>query len=117
MLAIVCSIALTSIIVVCLASIVRAADSDVDGDSLTIETTPVSGPTKRSVTLGTNGSFTYTPALNFVGAETFTYTLSNQAGTSTGTVTLTSPVTDGRGARFEIALPTRPPGVKLESPV
>lgn len=43
-----------------------------------------------SITLNQDGSFTYTPALNFVGAETFTYTLTNADGSSTATVTLTS---------------------------
>lgn len=40
--------------------------------------------------LNQDGSFTYTPALNFVGAETFTYTLGNAGGSSTATITLTS---------------------------
>lgn len=43
-----------------------------------------------SLTLNQDGSFTYTPALNFVGSETFTYTLANADGSSTATVTLTS---------------------------
>jgi Bacterial Ig domain/Protein of unknown function (DUF1565) len=43
-----------------------------------------------AINLNADGSFTYTPLLGFVGAETFTYTLSNGAGTSTATVTMTS---------------------------
>ena len=40
--------------------------------------------------LKADGSFTYTPAANYVGPETFNYTLSNEEGESTATVTLTS---------------------------
>lgn len=43
-----------------------------------------------SIELSADGSFTYTPVTGFVGAETFTYTISNAAGDSTATVTLTS---------------------------
>ena len=43
-----------------------------------------------TIALNQDGSFTYTPALNFVGSETFSYTLTNSAGSSTATVTLTS---------------------------
>ena len=43
-----------------------------------------------TLTLNPDGSFVYTPALNFVGTETFNYTLSNILGDSTATLTLTS---------------------------
>lgn len=43
-----------------------------------------------AISLNQDGSFTYTPVNNFVGTETFSYTLSNSAGDSTATVTLTS---------------------------
>ncbi len=39
-----------------------------------------------------DGAFTYTPPANFTGTDTFTYTLSNSAASSVGTVTIT--VTD-----------------------
>ena len=35
-----------------------------------------------------NGSFTYMPPASFTGTDTFTYSLSNAAGSSTGTVTI-----------------------------
>jgi hypothetical protein len=42
-----------------------------------------------TVTLGANtGAFTYTPAVGFVGTDTFSYTLSNGFATSTATVTI-----------------------------
>ena len=42
-----------------------------------------------------NGSFTYTPVANFTGPDTFTYTLSNLAGTRTCTVTVAVAAVDG----------------------
>jgi hypothetical protein len=43
-----------------------------------------------TVTLAANtGAFTYTPAVGFVGNDTFVYTLSNGFATSTATVTIT----------------------------
>jgi VCBS repeat-containing protein len=61
-------------------------DSDVDGDTLTVD----------SVTQGANGSVinnggnvTYTPALNFTGIDSFTYTINDgHGGTDTATVTV-----------------------------
>src|SRR5262249_29321736 len=46
-------------------------DADVDGDSLTAAL--VAGPTHGMLTLSSNGSFTYTPAANFNGTDSFTY--------------------------------------------
>jgi hypothetical protein len=67
-------------------------DSDVDGDT----------PTVDSVTQGTNGSVannnsyvTYTPALNFTGNDSFTYTISDgNGGIHTATVTVNVTVTE-----------------------
>ena len=41
-----------------------------------------------SVTLNADGSFTYTPPASFFGADTFTYTATNNVGTTGGTVTM-----------------------------
>jgi hypothetical protein len=41
-----------------------------------------------AVSLDADGNFTYSPAAGFTGPDTFTYTLSNDAGTSTATVTV-----------------------------
>lgn len=51
---------------------VLANDTDVDGDALTAQL--VSGPAHGTLTLLPNGSFTYMPAANFNGTDTFTYT-------------------------------------------
>jgi hypothetical protein len=68
---------------------VRANDSDVDGDTLTV----------IAVTQGTHGSVaitgggtgvSYTPAANFFGTDSFTYTVSDgNGGTDTATVNVT----------------------------
>src|SRR5215813_3073723 len=61
-----------------------ANDSDVDGDSLTI--TSVQGATHGTVALS-NGNIVFTPAANYNGPASFTYTASDgHGGTTTGTV-------------------------------
>ena len=47
--------------------------SDVDGDTLTVNTVPISGPSNGSLTLNSDGTFTYTPDANFFGSDSFTY--------------------------------------------
>lgn len=66
-----------------------ANDSDVDGDSLTVDTTPVSGPTDGTLTLGTDGSFEYSPNAGFTGQDSFKYQISDGNGaTDTAVVTI-----------------------------
>ncbi|PIB36387.1 hypothetical protein BFP72_13770 [Reichenbachiella sp. 5M10] len=51
-----------------------ANDSDPNGDLLTINTTPVSGPSSGSLTIYSNGTFDFTPASGvFTGEATFEY--------------------------------------------
>src|SRR5205814_795249 len=45
--------------------------TDIDGDALTYAV--VTGPSNGSVTLNANGSFTYTPAANYNGPDSFTF--------------------------------------------
>ncbi len=83
---------------------VRANDSDVDGDTLTVTqingaaittTTPVT-VTGGVVSLGADGKLTFTPTANYNGSPTFTYTVSDgHGGTATATVNGTvTPVND-----------------------
>jgi PKD repeat protein len=65
---------------------VLSNDSDVDGPGLTAQNPSV--PTKGSVELGANGSFTYTPAAGESGDDSFTYEASDGTLTSTATVTI-----------------------------
>src|SRR5262249_62013629 len=53
------------------ASGVLANDTDANGDALTAVL--VSGPAHGTLTLNANGSFTYTPAAGYAGADSFTY--------------------------------------------
>ncbi len=66
-----------------------ANDTDADGDSLTVSTTPVEGPVNGSLTLSDDGAFVYTPDAGFSGTDSFTYEISDgRGGTAQATVTL-----------------------------
>jgi HD domain-containing protein/Big-like domain-containing protein len=69
-------------------------DGDQDGDTLTLQTSPTSGPTNGVVVLASDGSFTYTPNSGFTGTDSFTYRIDDGTGRSAdGVVTIT--VTSG----------------------
>ena len=55
-------------------------DSDLDGDSLTVNTTPVVNVSNGTLALNVDGTFTYTPNADFNGVETFTYEISDGNG-------------------------------------
>src|SRR5207247_2330094 len=76
------------------ASGVLSNDSDVDGD--TLSAVLVSGPANGSLTLNSDGSFSYVPAANYNGPDSFTYKASDgKADSGTATVTITViPVND-----------------------
>ena len=64
-------------------------DYDVDDEPLTVDVTPVAGPSNGTLTLGADGSYLYTPGSGFVGTDTFTYRVSDPGGaTATATVTI-----------------------------
>ena len=52
---------------------VTSNDFDSDGDPLRVNPSPVSGPSHGTLVLNPNGSYTYTPALNFLGRDSFEY--------------------------------------------
>ena len=67
---------------------VLANDTDADGNTLTAAV--VSGPSHGTLTLNANGSFTYTPAAGYHGADSFTYKANDGAADSNvATVSLT----------------------------
>jgi hypothetical protein len=70
-------------------------DTDDDGGGA-LQATLVSGPSHGTLALNGNGSFTYTPAANFHGSDSFTYKASNTTGESiAATASLTiNPVND-----------------------
>src|SRR5947208_12991192 len=66
-------------------------DSDVDGDALSAVL--VSPPTHGVLTLNTNGGFTYLPATNYNGGDSFTYQANDGAldsGIATVNITITA---------------------------
>jgi len=67
-----------------------ANDNDLDGDTLTVNTTPIVNVTNGTLVLNADGSFTYTPNSGFSGLDTFTYQITDgNGGSAQGTVTLT----------------------------
>ncbi len=48
-------------------------DTDPDGDNLTLQTTPISGPASGSLSLNANGTFSYTHDGTFTSSDSFTY--------------------------------------------
>jgi VCBS repeat-containing protein len=72
---------------VVVASGVAANDSDPDGDSFT--STVVANPTHGTLTLNSNGSFTYTPTAHYVGSDSFTYKDTDSLGAAGNTATVT----------------------------
>ena len=64
--------------------------NDTDADQNPLTATGVTQPVNGAVTLNTNGSFTYTPKVGFVGTDTFSYKASDGTATSAATtVTIT----------------------------
>ena len=70
----------------------RVLDNDIEPDLLdTLSVTAVGAASNGSVTIAANGTHVlYTPALDYTGPDTFSYTISDEAGaSSTATVTIT----------------------------
>jgi hypothetical protein len=68
---------------------VLANDGDADGDALSAIL--VSGPSHGSLTLNSNGSFSFTPTAGFTGTDSFTYKVndgSTDSGVATATITV-----------------------------
>ena len=64
--------------------------NDTDVDSIVLTTVLVSGPGHGTLTLSPDGSFIYTPALDYHGSDSFTYRASDGSATSTAaTVAIT----------------------------
>ena len=80
------------------------ADSDPDGDVLSVRAQTILSDAGGVVRISADGSFTYTPRANFSGADAFRYTLLDPSGASdTGAVSLTvTPVNDAPVARDDV---------------
>ncbi|MGJ8573438.1 MAG: beta strand repeat-containing protein, partial [Hoeflea sp.] len=69
---------------------VLSNDSDVENDTLTVQTLPVSGPSHGILTLNGDGSFIYVNSGDGSPTDQFTYSVSDgNGGVSTATVVLT----------------------------
>ena len=97
---------------------VLANDTDVEGS--TLSATVVAAPTHGTLSLAANGSFTYVPAANYNGADSFTYKANDGTADSTAaTVALTitaindAPVAgnDAYSTNEDVALTVAAPGV------
>ncbi|PYR74988.1 MAG: hypothetical protein DMF87_21510, partial [Acidobacteria bacterium] len=74
-------------------------DSDIDSPSITAAL--VGSPTHGTLTLNANGSFTYTPAANYSGPDSFTYRASDGLALSNvATVTITVNAVSGLVAAY-----------------
>jgi VCBS repeat-containing protein len=70
--------------------------NDTDPDSATLTAAVATGPAHGTLTFNANGSFTYTPAANYNGPDTFSYRANDgtaQSNPATVTITVT-PVND-----------------------
>jgi VCBS repeat-containing protein len=98
-----------------------ANDVDIDGDRLSVGL--VDRPLRGTVVASANGSFSYVPALNFSGTDSFSYRVSDGDGRDSNTVIVTiavSPVNDAPTATADTyavsqdrALSVAAPGVLI----
>gem|GEM_PF-4535915 len=63
-------------------------DIDLNGDPLTVNTTPKSGPSHGTLVLNSDGTYTYTPSTPNPVKDQFTYEVSDGHGTKSATVQL-----------------------------
>src|SRR5207244_1317391 len=70
---------------------VLANDNDPNGNPMSALL--VTGPVHGTLNLSTNGGFTYTPASNYFGADSFTYQV-NDGVTNSGTATVSLTITN-----------------------
>ncbi len=66
---------------------VLSNDTDINGD--TLDVTAVTAPSHGTATLLASNSVRYTPAANYHGSDSFTYTVSDGTHTTVGTVNVT----------------------------
>ncbi len=64
-------------------------ENDTDSDGNVLTATPVQGPTNGALTFNADGTFTYSPNLNFIGTDSFTYKANDgQLDSNISTVTI-----------------------------
>src|SRR6266498_2508431 len=95
---------------------VLANDTDIEGNALTALL--VTAPSHGALTLNSNGSFTYTPAANYSGPDSFTYKARDASSNSAAaTVNLTvRPVNDAPVAVNDSYATDEDPALNLAAP-
>lgn len=83
-----------------------ALNNDVDGDQDQLTAALITSPTSGTLALDVDGSFTYTPTLNFYGTDTFTYQASDGSLTDTAAVTINVSATNDAPAAGDDAFTT-----------
>jgi VCBS repeat-containing protein len=63
--------------------------NDIEPDGQTLSATLITPPTHGTLLLNTNGTFSYTPAANYVGLDSFVYAASDGSFSSNATATIT----------------------------
>jgi hypothetical protein len=71
---------------------VSTNDQDLAGNTQTVNSTPVVGPSNGTLTLTSTGSFTYTPVNSFTGTDSFVYRVCDN-GTGPACATATAYIT------------------------
>jgi len=64
-------------------------DTDADGDSLTVSDYDAASTQGGTISVSSNGSFSYTPLTGFTGTDSFTYTVSDGSLTDSAVVSIT----------------------------
>jgi len=59
---------------------VLSNDSDIDGDTIEVNTTPIESTANGTLTLNIDGAFSYQPDQDFVGSDFFVYQISDPFG-------------------------------------
>ncbi|WP_331648373.1 tandem-95 repeat protein, partial [Piscinibacter sp.] len=68
---------------------VLANDSDAEGDALSVSNAVLADPTQGTLTVNANGTLSFTPASNFAGTASISYTVTDsQGGSSSASVTV-----------------------------
>ena len=75
-------------------------DSDPDGDP--IEINSFTQPSNGTVVLNPDGSFTYTPSGEFMGEDSFTYTIRDSSGAVSNTATVTITVSEDNPVELDM---------------
>ncbi len=75
----------------CAAVTIKLKDNDTDPENGFLTPTIVTNPTNGTLTANADGTYTYTPTANYVGGDSFTYTVKDpfNAVSNTATVTIT----------------------------